>query len=159
MTVKAYIVAVLFMLWAAAAAGQTEVAVGGGFHAGIRVGDIEQPASLPVVDARATRWLNDRWGMAGRLLVGLGEPADDERFRPTYIQALVQFRASRTERVTWHAGFGGGLIQWRETWGPHFLALETFISAKLAERVSLRVGVSAVVPISVHPVGLVSFQF
>ena len=156
---KTYIAAAIFVLWAAAAGGQVEVAMGGGFHAGLRVGDIEQPASLPTLDARAVGWLGDRWGVAGRLLAGIGEPTYEEQPRPTYIQVLAQFRSKRTETIEWRFGFGGGLMRWKEVWGPHLLAVETFVAARLTDRVGLRVGASAVVPISVHPVALISYQF
>lgn len=154
-----------------------EIEIGGGFHAAIDLGDdwIALP-SVPTADVRATRWVNDRWGVAGRVLAGFGsgpgEFAVGERHHPVYVQIIGRYRAARTEKTALHIGFGGGVAGFGETerdgadhpvrsftWAPHFLALEALVSRTLTDRLGIRYGATAVVPLHVHPVVLVAWQF
>ena len=131
---------------------RSEVELGGGFHAAIAFGDLIVLPSTPTVDARAVRWLNDRWGIAGRVLVGIGSNRPDEhavveRRRPTYVQVTARYRAASTGKTTWHVGFGGGMMWAGETvryrqgitaekyrWGPHYVALEALASRAVTKR-------------------------
>lgn len=169
----------LFCMAGAPATAQSgaEIEIGGGFHAALDLGSdwIALP-SVPTVDARVTRWFNDRWGVAGRALVGFGSNRPDEsgirgHRHPSYFQALVRYRASKTEKTALHVGFGGGLIAFGDTfpdaegrpvddftWGVHFLALEALVARKLTDRLGIRYGATAVVPLHVHAVVLAAWR-
>lgn len=160
-----------------AAQPRNEVELGGGFHAAIAVGDLIELPSVPTVDARVVRWLGDRWGIAGRVLVGIGsnrpeESAVVERRSPTYVQVTVRYRAASTEKTTFHVGFGGGVDRVSETVrygqgitaakyrsGPHYLALEALSSRAVTERFSFRYGATIVLPVHIHPVALAAYKF
>lgn len=159
----------LLVLAAGGPAAAQEIAVGGGYHLGMTPsGDWITMPSVPTVDARVTRWDAGRWGVTGRVLAGLGsravdEPGVRERYRPTYLQLLARFRA--TDSLT--VGIGGGLLGYGERfedvshygWHPHLLAAEVLVSRALTDRLSLRLGVGAVVPVHVHPVALLVWRF
>ncbi len=75
---------------------RNEVEPGRGFHAAITVGD---RIALSTVDTRVVRWFDDQWGIAGRLLVGIGSNGPDEhavveRRGPPYVQATARLRAA-----------------------------------------------------------------
>ncbi len=160
---------------AAAQERAVEVEFGGGYHAGIQVGDIIEFPSVPTVDIRVTRWGSARWGISGRALAGFGafDPGEygvSERRDPAYFQVMARYRSSVSGRTTFHAGIGGGVGRYGETgwivsggrrtrWFPHFLALEALASQEITERFSVRAGVSMVVPIHLHPVVLASYKF
>lgn len=88
-------------------------------------------------------------------MVGLGGLlADDhgnERRRPGYFQVLARYRAGDDV----HFGIGGGLIAWEEDgrigFGIHLLGAEALVSRRLTDRLSIRFGASAVVPILGEP--------
>ena len=69
----------------------TRSSLAAGFHAAITVGDLITLPTVPTVDTRVVRWLNDRWGIAGRLLVGIGSNRPDEH-------AVVERRRPTTSR-------------------------------------------------------------
>ena len=60
-----------------------------------------------------------------------------------------------------HFGIGGGLIAWEEDgrigFGMHLLGAEALVSRRLTDRLSIRFGASAVVPISVNPIVLLAW--
>ena len=110
---------------------------------------------------RATAWSNDRWGVSMRGLVGVG--CSDERCQPTYMQILLRYRSSDRGEAACTWGIGGGLDGWFDddggTFGVHLLAVEALGSKALTDRLSLRAGVSAVVPVHVHPVVMLAWRF
>lgn len=142
-----------------------EIELGGGYHYAIDLGgDWFTIPSAPAVDFRATRWGTGRWGVTGRALLGIGGVrrgnAGAERRFPGYLQVLARYRAA--DGV--HFGIGGGLITWVEEdgglgVGGHLLGAECLASRRLTDRLSLRVGVSAVVPISVTPTALLAWDW
>ena len=157
---------------AAGPAAAQEIAVGGGYHVGVTPGrDWIAMPSAPTGDVRFTLWGGGRWGVTGRALAGLGGVTvyedgmyEYEFYRPTYLQVLAQFRA--TDSVI--LGVGGGLWGYGERfdgggsrygWHPHLLAVEALHSRTLTDRLSLRFGVGAVVPIHVHPTVLLAWEF
>ena len=160
-----------------AAQPRNEVELGGGFHAAIAFGDMIELPSVPTVDARVVRWLSDRWGIAGRVLVGIGSNRPDEsavveRRWPTYAQVTVRYRVASTEKTALHVGFGGGVDRVSETVrygqgitaekhrsGPHYVALEALSSRAVTERFSFRYGATMVLPVHIHPVVLAAYQF
>ena len=119
-----------------------ELEIGGGYHAAFDLGgDLFTVPSTPTVDARATAWVSDRWGIAARRLLGLGGVlrghAGVERRRPTYFQVLED-------------GFFD--------YSYHLLGVEALASKTLTDRLSIRGGVSLVVPIHVNPTVLLAWQ-
>lgn len=160
----------LLVVAAAGPAAAQEVAVGGGYHVGVTPGgDWVAMPSAPTGDVRFTFWGGGRWGVTGRALAGLGgTPVDEhgvyERYRPTYLQVLARFRPTDSMIL----GIGGGLLGYGERfddggsnfgWHPHLLAVEALHSRTLTDRLSLRLGVSAVVPVHVHPTVLLAWGF
>ena len=157
----------------------TEIEVGEGFH--IRVGprDLIKLPSVPTADVRVTRWLDDRWGVSGRAMVGLGGSVLPESGRyiersyPIYIQVLVRRRFPVGKTGALLVGFGAGANSYyassvdstarakggRRTWWYHLLALEALGSWALTDRLDVRVGASALVAFHVHPVALLAWQF
>ena len=144
-----------------ASAQEQEIAVGGGFHWGVL--PWATVPSTPTVDLRFTRW-GTRWGVSGRLLTGFGGTAVNEstvyeRSRPTYVQLLARFR--RRSGVVF--AIGGGLMGFDEqdqphlggesrfVWGGHLLAVEALAPWRVSDKLTLRVGVGAVVPVHVNP--------
>ena len=101
-------------LLAQSTADRTEFAVGGGFHVSPDITDFIQLPAVPTVNVRVTRWLNDRWGITGNVIAGVGSggrkldrgvhdrlAAQAERAGisepvylkdPTYIQFLIRYR-------------------------------------------------------------------
>ena len=144
-----------------------EVEVGGGYHAAFDLGgDWFTVPSTPTVDARATAWVSDRWGIAARGLLGLGGVlrghAGVERRRPTYFQVLVRYRSVGPGGSGLHVGLGGGLWGWTTEDGSHeyvlhLLGLEALASKSLTERLSIRFGASLVLPLHVHPTVLLAW--
>ena len=59
-------------LLAQSTADRTEFAVGGGFHVSPDITDLSQLPAVPTVNVRVTRWLNDRWGITGNVIAGVG---------------------------------------------------------------------------------------
>ena len=59
-------------LLAQSTADRTEFAVGGGFHVSPDITDFIQLPAVPTVNVRVTRWLNDRWGITGNVIAGVG---------------------------------------------------------------------------------------
>lgn len=159
----------LLVVAAAGPAAAQEVAVGGGYHVGVTPGsDWITVPSAPTGDVRFTFWGGGRWGVTGRALAGLGGTTVDEhgvyeRYRPTYLQVLARFRPTDSMIL----GIGGGLLGHGERfegggsfdWHPHLLAVEALHSRTLTDRLSLRFGVSAVVPVHVHPTVLLAWGF
>ena len=87
---------------------RNEVELGGGFRAAITAGDLIAPPTVPTVDTRVVRWVNDPGGIAWRSLVGIGSNGPDEhavveRRGPPYVQATARFQGCET-RTTWHVG-------------------------------------------------------
>ena len=168
--VHAVLCAGLFVFMAASPAlaqSGAELEIGGGYHAALDLGSdwFTVPSTL-TVDVRATSWVSDRWGVAARGLLGLGGVLrgttwDIERRRPSYFQILVRYRAFGSGRSGLHVGIGGGLWGYIQDdhfdFGPHFLGLEALASRALTERLSIRFGASAVVPLSVNPVVLLAW--
>ena len=149
-------------------ADEAEFEFGGGYHYGFDLGsDWYGVPSTPTVDVRITRWTSDRWGMSVRGLVGLGGVlrghAGAERRHPTYAQVLIRYRRGSRDGLGLHLGIGGGM------WGAvdedgfafsfHILAVEALASKRLTERLSIRGGVSTVVPLHVHPTLLLAWGF
>jgi len=142
---------------AAEAQPAVELELGGGYHHAVDLGgDWFTVPSAPSIDFRATRWGSGRWGVATRALVGIGGVlrghAGYERRFPSYFQVLARYRAENGV----HFGIGGGLMSWVDEDGqlgfaPHFLGVEFLVSRRLTDRLSIRGGVSSVVPISVTP--------
>ena len=142
-----------------------ELELGGGYHYAFDLGgDWFTIPSAPTVDFRATRWGTGRWGVAGRALLGIGGVlrghAGDERRFPSYFQILARYRAE--DGV--HFGIGGGLISWVEEdgqlgFGAHLLGVEVLASRRLTDRLTLRYGVSAVVPLHVNPTVLFAWDW
>ena len=180
-------------LLAQSTADRAEFTVGGGFHVGPDIADLSRLPAVPTVNVRVTRWLNDRWGITGNVIAGVGrggreldrEVHDRLDFKdPTYIQFLIRYRM-RMRRLSGdeagHLYFGigagavgvseranslvGGTVEnaarvlWVRTWGWHLLNLEVLWSWTLTDSLSLRVGVGAVPPLLVHPVGLLAWKF
>ena len=139
-----------------------ELELGGSYHYAIDLGgDWFTFPSTPAVDFRATKWGEGRWGVAGRAMLGLGGLLVGEysgyRRRPSYFQILARYRAE--DGV--HFGIGGGLIAFEEDgrigFGMHLLGAEALVSRRLTDRLSIRFGASAVVPISVNPIVLLAW--
>ena len=169
--------ALLVVLIAAPAAAQsTEIEVGGGFHVNTMPKGFVQLPHAPTVDVRAVRWLNERWGVAGRVMVGIGSIPEDEGYvtehrNPMYVQVVARRQVVQSDQTEAHFGIGGGMLGWRETVdfgdgpeirsvrGPHFLALEALVSQALTDRLCVRGGVTLVVPVHLHPVVLVAWRF
>ena len=157
------------------AAQPTEIEVGGGFHVDTTPRGMVQLPNAPTVDVRAVRWLNERWGVAGRFMTGIGSRpgkyAVVERRNPVYVQVLARRRVAQTDRTEAHFGIGGGMWGWQETVdvadgpvqrsrrGPHFLALEALVSHALTDRLSLRGGIALVLPVHLHPVVVAAWRF
>ena len=171
-------VGLLVMLAGSPAAAQpaNEVVVGGGFHAGFELGDFVSMSSVPSVDARIVRWTGEKWGVAGRVMVGLGagrpdEPGIVERRYPTYYQIHLRYRTQEPGGGSSHFGFGGGVMTFSETLdrgdGPreefhlwlHLLAVEALRWIPLGERLNLKIGVTALLPVHVQPVALLAWRF
>ena len=149
--------------------------VDGCFHANIMPKSLVQLPSAPSVDVRAVRWLNERWGVAGRFMTALGsrpgKHAVVERQNPWYAQVVARRRVVQADRTEAHFGIGyWGVWGWQETVdlgepeqrsgrGPHFLALEALLSQTLTDRLSVRGGVTLVVPVHLHPVVLAAWRF
>ena len=144
-----------------------ELELGGSYHYAIDLGgDWYTFPSTPAVDFRATRWGEGRWGVAGRAMLGLGGLLVDEfgtadrrraRRRPSYFQVLARYRAEGGV----HFGIGGGLVAWEENgriaFGMHLLGAEALVSRRLTDRLGIRFGVSAAVPVSVNPIVLLAW--
>ena len=145
-----------------------ELEIGGGYHAAFDLGgDWFTVPSTPTVDVRATAWTSDRWGIAARGLLGLGGVlrghAGVERRRPTYLQVLVRYRSVGPGGTGLHVGLGGGLWGWTtedgsHDYGLHLLGLEALASKTLTDRLSIRGGVSLVVPLHVNPTVLLAWR-
>ena len=124
-------------LLAQSTADRTEFAVGGGFHVSPDITDFIQLPAVPTVNVRVTRWLNDRWGITGNVIAGVGSggreldrgvhdrlAAQAERagisepvyFKdPTYIQFLIRYRMrmrrlSGEEAGHLYFGIGAGAV-------------------------------------------------
>ena len=124
-------------LLAQSTADRTEFAVGGGFHVSPDITDLSQLPAVPTVNVRVTRWLNDRWGITGNVIAGVGSggrkldqgahdrlAAQAERagisepvyFKdPTYIQFLIRYRMrmrrlSGEEAGQLYFGIGAGAV-------------------------------------------------
>ena len=124
-------------LLAQSTADRTEFAVGGGFHVSPDITDFIQLPAVPTVNVRVTRWLNDRWGITGNVIAGVGSggreldrgvhdrlAAQAERagisepvyFKdPTYIQVLIRYRMrmrrlSGEEAGHLYFGIGAGAV-------------------------------------------------
>ena len=149
-------------------ADEAEFEFGGGYHYGFDLGsDWYGVPSTPTVDVRITRWTSDRWGMSVRGLVGLGGllrgHAGAERRHPTYAQVLIRYRRGSRDGLGLHLGIGGGM--WGAVdedgfaFGYHILGVEALASKRLNDRLSIRGGVSTVVPLHVHPTVLLAWGF
>ena len=124
-------------LLAQSTADRTEFAVGGGFHVSPDITDFIQLPAVPTVNVRVTRWLNDRWGITGNVIAGVGSggrkldrgvhdrlAAQAERAGisepvylkdPTYIQFLIRYRMrmrrlSGEEAGHLYFGIGAGAV-------------------------------------------------
>ena len=155
-----------------------EIEVGGGFHAGLDIADFIQFPSVPTLDMRFVHWRTDQWGVAGRVLLGIGSDDSgdysvEERRNPGYLQVLARYRFASLGKTTLYAGIGGGVLWFGDTprsgfggpaedrfqvW-PHLLALEALVSRTITERLSLRGGVTLVPLIHLHPVVLVAYKW
>ena len=161
----ALVIGVLTVLAGGPALAQpgVELELGGSYHYAIDLGgDWFTFPSTPAVDFRATRWGEGRWGVAGRAMLGLGgvlvaEFSGGDRRRPSYFQILARYRAENGV----HFGIGGGLMAWEQDgrigFGAHLLGAEALVSRRLTDRLSIRFGASAVVPISVNPIVLLAW--
>lgn len=157
----------------------TEIEVGAGFHIRASPRDFKKIPSVPTADARVTRWLDDRWGVSGRAMVGLGGSVlpesgrHIERSYPIHIQVIVRRRFPVGDTGALLVGFAAGAQSYyasavdgtasaqgrRRKWWYHLLGLEALGSWALTERLDVRVGASAVVTLHVHPVALLAWQF
>ena len=149
--------------------------MGGGFHANIMPQGAVQLPSAPTVDVRTVRWVKERWGVAGGLMTAIGSRpgryAAVERRNPWYAQVAARRRVVQAHRTEAHFAFGGGMWGWQETVnffgepehrfvrGRHFLALEALLSQALTDRLSIRGGLTLVVPVHLHPVVLAAWRF
>lgn len=176
------------LLPAESPADGTEIAVGGGLHVSPDIGDLSRFPTVPTVNVRVTRWLDGRWGISGNVIAGEGgggraldrgahDPTGTYYRDPAYIQFLVRYRMrmrrlSGEEAGRLYLGIGvgavgvsergggpSGQVSWVRVWGGHLLNMEVLGSWALTDRLSLRVGVGAVPPFLVHPVGLLAWRF
>ena len=159
----------------AMAQAQVEVEIGGGFHAAVEVEDFIRLPSVPTLDVRVVRWGGGRWGIAGQVIAGFGaaDPNEHgvmERRNPAYFQVMARYRTADAGKTQLYAGIGGGVGRVEETrrsgerstyWFPHLLALEAVVSRTVTERLSIRGGITVVLPahVHVHPVVLAAFRF
>ena len=124
-------------LLAQSTADRTEFAVGGGFHVSPDITDFSQLPAVPTVNVRVTRWLNDRWGITGNVIAGVGSGgreldrevhdrlaaqaaragvSEPVYFKdPTYIQFLIRYRMrmrrlSGEEAGHLYFGIGAGAV-------------------------------------------------
>ena len=163
----------------AAAQPANEFVVGGGFHAAFDLNDIIQMPAVPSVDVRLVRWTSEKWGVAGRAMVGLGsghphEPGIVERRYPMYLQVLLRYRTQESGGGSMHFGLGGGIMAYSQTWDlgygdgrtgeqfeyfGHVLAVEALRSIPLGDRLNLKIGATMVLPFHVQPVALLAWKF
>lgn len=173
-------IALLALAAGGVAAQEREFAVGGGYHLGVPSW-LALP-STPTVDARYTRWGSGRWGFTTRVMVGLsGSPGRRARHRralPSDLRAAARAvpgvglgdrrhrrravgrrRAERAHgrEVPVHLPTGPRRREPLHL-GGHILAVELLNSHELTDRLTLRVGAAAVLPMNINPTVLLVWK-